>query len=263
MSKRTPKRSSGARTLLEDQLDAAVADRLGVAGIDPLAGDPLAQLDHVFTFVAVLGQLLAAHASDDRGGEAIDLTAGVVDVELALHLVSGGLEQADQGVAVGRVATAADVQRAGRVGGDELDQDALGRGRRRRAETRSPAAARLTIARRYHSSARKRLTKPGPATSIRSTVSGPSCSLELDGEPGGDVARVFAQRRGEQHRRVGAVVAQLRLGRPFQRRLRTGRLAVAQRQGGAVHRGAELGDRIGGGSHRAHRMEGGATLRVT
>ena len=54
------------------------------------------------------------------------------------------------------------------------------------------------------------------------------------GEPGGDVARVFAERRGEQHRRVGAVVAQLRLRRAVEGRLGAGRLAVAQGAGGRL-----------------------------
>ena len=46
----------------------------------------------------------------------------------------GRPQQADQDVAVGGVAAAADVQGAGRVGGDVLDQDALRAGDRRRAE---------------------------------------------------------------------------------------------------------------------------------
>ncbi len=134
MSKRTPKRSSVPRTFSRISSTPRLPIASRSSGVDPLAGDPLAQLDHVVAVVAVLGRLLAAHAGGDRGGEAVDLATGVVDVELALHLVPGRLQQADQGVAVGGVAAAADVQRPGRVGGDELDQDALGRVGRRRAE---------------------------------------------------------------------------------------------------------------------------------
>ena len=72
----------------------------------------------------------------------VDLATGVVDVVLALDLVPDCLEQADERVAVGGVAAAADVERAGRVGRDELDQDALGRLDGRRAEPRRRRQAR-------------------------------------------------------------------------------------------------------------------------
>ena len=188
----------------------------------------------VVAAVAVLGRLLAAHAGGDRGGEALDLTAGVVDVELALHLVPDRLEQADQRIAVGGVATAADVQRPGRVGGDELDQHALACRARLRAE---PLACR--------SEARHRPPIPlvgeeevdearaGDLDALDRVLA--ELLAQLGREPGGDVARVFAQRRREQHRRVGAVVAELGLGRALQRRLGLGRLAAAQGAGGAVH----------------------------
>ena len=193
----------GAAHVLEDQLDAAAADRLEIVRSDPLAGDLLAQPDHVVAAVAVLGRLLAAHAGGDRGGEAFDLATGVVDVELALHLVPRRLQQADQGVAVGGVAAAADVQRPGRVGGDELDQDALGRIGRRRSEPLA-GAARLTIARRYHSSARKKLMNPGPATSIRSTVPSPSWAPSCS-------ARRAATSRGFSPRGAASSIAALEL----------------------------------------------------
>ncbi len=128
------------------------------------------QLDHVLALVAVLGRLLAAHPGGDRAGEVGDLGPGVVDVVLALDLVADRRQQPHHRVAVGRPAAAADVQRAGRVGGDELDQDPF-RGRRSGpGRGRRPAASRTASARRYQASARKRLTKPGPATSTRSRL---------------------------------------------------------------------------------------------
>ncbi len=120
--------------LLQHQLDPAAADGLAVGGVDALGGDPPPQLDDVLAFVAVRRQLGAGHTGDDRVGEAVDLAAAVVDVVLALDLVADRLQQADEGVAIGRVAAAADVQRPGRVGGDELDQDPLRVGGRGRAE---------------------------------------------------------------------------------------------------------------------------------
>ena len=66
---------------------------------------------------------LAARAGLHRGAEELRLRAVVVDVELAMDVVPAEGQQARDGVAVGRVARAADVDRTGRVGADELDVD--------------------------------------------------------------------------------------------------------------------------------------------
>ena len=64
-----------------------------------------------------------------RAGEAVDLGAVVVEVVLAGDLGAAGLQQPGQRVADRRPAHAADVDRPGGVGGDELEVDALaGRG---------------------------------------------------------------------------------------------------------------------------------------
>ena len=67
-------------------------------------------------------------------------------------------------------------------------------------------------------------------------------ALQLGLQLLGHGARVVAQRTGKQHRRVGAVVAQLRLRRPVERGRRLGALAVAQGPGGPVDGAAQLGD---------------------
>ena len=53
----------------------------------------------------------------------VDLDAGVVDVELARHLVPAPFEERGDAVAQGGAAAVPDVQGAGRVGGDELHVD--------------------------------------------------------------------------------------------------------------------------------------------
>ena len=244
-----PEALEGGAHALEDELDGAHADRLGVGGVDPLGGDLLGQVGDVLAAVAVLGRLPAGHPGRDREREALDLAAGVVDVVLAPDLVADRLEQPHQGVAVGGVAAAADVQRAGRVGGDELDQDPLGRGGRRRAEV----LARL-------GEALHRAPVPGVGEEevdeagagdldpLDAAALAAELALELGPEAAGDVARVFAERRREQHRRVGAVVAELGLRRPVERRLGAAGLALAQGAGGLAHRRSQLGDRIG--AHR-------------
>ena len=54
-----------------------------------------------------------------------DLSAGVVDVVLALDIAAGGGEHGGEGVAEHCAASVADLERPGGVGGDEFDLDAL------------------------------------------------------------------------------------------------------------------------------------------
>ena len=171
------------------------AERLAVGGVEPLGGDPLGQLGHVLALVAVLGRLLAGHPGGDRVGEAADLAAGVVDVELALDLVADRLQQPHEGVAVGGVATAADVQRAGRVGGDELDQDPLGRRGRRRAEVlagRDQRGQRAPVP----GVGEEEVDEAGAGDLDPVEAAGAAeVALELAPQALGDGARVVAQRR--------------------------------------------------------------------
>ena len=61
----------------------------------------------------------------DRGTEQVHLVAAVVDVELARHLGAGCLQHPGDGVADHGPAGVAEVDRAGRVRGDELHVDPL------------------------------------------------------------------------------------------------------------------------------------------
>ena len=63
-------------------------------------------------------------AQPDARREDLHLPAGVVDVVLALHREAGGVEQVRERGAEGGVSAVADVQRAGRVRRDELDDHA-------------------------------------------------------------------------------------------------------------------------------------------
>ena len=64
-----------------------------------------------------------ADPSPQALGHAVDLDAGVVDVELARDRVAGPLEQRGDRIAQRGAATVADVERARGIGGDELDVD--------------------------------------------------------------------------------------------------------------------------------------------
>ena len=133
----------------------------------------------VRTPIAVLRWLLAAPHRLDRRPEPLHLRARVVVVVLALDLVPGEREQAGERVAVGAVASRRDRNRAGRVRGDHLDLDTLTFARRAPAPYASPSSRISASADENHSSRRKRLTKPGPATSARSTTSRPAAACAI------------------------------------------------------------------------------------
>ena len=135
-------------------VEAARGGELAVVGLDRLAGPEVGgDVGDVVAVVGVLGPARIARRQAgepglDRGGEGGDLHAGVVVIELAHDLPALGLEQVADRVAEGRLAGVADVQRAGRIGGDELDQHRRRRIGRLQAERvpRSPGSRRRRAA---------------------------------------------------------------------------------------------------------------------
>ena len=83
------------------------------------------ELADVVPLVAVLRRLLPTPDRLHRRAKELHLRAGIVVVVLALDLVPAQLEQARDRVADPAVPRRGDGERAGRVGGDHLDQDAL------------------------------------------------------------------------------------------------------------------------------------------
>ena len=185
-SPRTCRASAGARRRAARSRSAAPTSRSGCGSARASSsiclriaatGSPgtLRELRDVVAVVAVLRRLLPTPHRVDRRAEAVHLRARVVVVVLALDLVARELEQPRDGVAVRAVPRRRDGDRPGRVRRHHLDLHALRRlapSRRRSPRRRrgSPAAPRAN-----HASVRKRLTKPGPATSARST-SGSACA---------------------------------------------------------------------------------------
>ena len=95
-------------------------------------GEGLGVVDDILALVAVLGEGHGLLALIDlqvpgfqRGPELVDLVAGVVDVELPLHGVAGGLQHRGQGVPQHPAPGVADVHGPGGVGRDELHQHPL------------------------------------------------------------------------------------------------------------------------------------------
>ena len=87
--------------------------------------DTLGDFVDVRALVAVDRGFLAVGRGDERLGEAVDLLAVVVEVVFAHHLGAVGLEHAGHGIADGSPTGAADVNRTGGVGGDELEIQGL------------------------------------------------------------------------------------------------------------------------------------------
>ena len=117
----------------EHQVDADRAERLahlvvGQAQRVGLLGEHLGgDVFDVVAGVAVVGRGFALGGGDQRVGEPVDLGAVVVEVVLAHDLGALGGQQPAERVADGGPAGAADVDRPGRVGGDELQVDVRGR----------------------------------------------------------------------------------------------------------------------------------------
>ena len=197
------------------RLDPAPGDLIEIARVDARRGQLLRQLGDVFALVALVGRLPPPHAGRDRLREAAHLPAGVVQVVLPLDPVAGEGKEAGQRVAVARVTALGRGQRPGRVGGDELDQDPLGPLGRPAAEgiagveQGGEALAVPAIGQKDVDEARAGDLDPVDAPAQQ--------AVELLAQALGDLPRLEAARRGEQHRGVGRVVAQLRIRRPLER----------------------------------------------
>ncbi len=94
------------------------------------------------------------------------------------------------------MAAAADVQRPGRVGGDELDQDRARARRSGRGPRSLAGSARRAIARAVPGVGEEEVdeARAGDLDPL-DAVADAELALELGAEPGGDVARAFAERR--------------------------------------------------------------------
>ena len=154
-----------------------------------------------------------------RQPEDVHLAPGIIDVILARHVPAGEAQQVRQGRAIGGTAPVADVQRAGRVGGNVLYLHLLPA-----AELRAPEL----VARDQHGADDVDLgprierevdeSRPrhlGPADQPR--------SRQLGQQQPGDFARILPQRLGQLHRQVGGEIAMRRVARSFNVDRRVGR----------------------------------------
>ena len=161
----------------------------------------LGDRNQVLALVTLLVRLFAPRPGQQRPAEVVHLRARVVEVVLAHDVVPGEREQPGEAVAVRRVAAGRDRQRAGGVGGHELDVDLeplrsgaasesglerrldrLRVPRRRRAQVEEARAGDL-------GAGHPRARRGGRAQGLRDLARG---AAERPGEPQRERARVVA-----------------------------------------------------------------------
>ncbi len=150
-------------------------------------------------------------AKPSRQREDIHLAAGIVDVELTLHVEAGCCEHIGETGAERRAAAVADMQRPGGVGGNELDLNFLA--------LAGIAAAKICAKRedvRHHRlpgfGFEKKIDEPGAGDLRLGDV---GRRRQRRDQRGGDLARVALQRLRKLQCDVASVVTVLRLFRAF------------------------------------------------
>lgn len=167
-----------------------------------LGNDLRRQIDDVAAVVAVLrGRLPHSRIGDGRP-EVVHLHATVVDIELTGDLSPGGLQDPSDGVADGGPTGVTEVERTGRVGGDELDVEAT---------SLQPVRGSVVSGCLYDATRHVALGGGGDFE-VEKTRSGNVCaldagnSLELCGDGFGQLPRRDPRLLGQLHGDVGGIV---------------------------------------------------------
>ena len=222
--------------------DIGKTHRIGGLG-QYLRGD----IADIGTGVTVFGRWLTFDRGDQRVDEAIDLGAVVIEVVLAHHCCTLGGQQPAQCVADGGPPGAADVNRAGRVGRDELEVDVLPVEQTR---TTVIGAGRHDIG-HHHALSRcldPQIDESGPGYLRRGDCIGVG---ECGDQPARELARVRAGLLAHLQREIGRIISVLGVARTLD--------GDRLRQCGGVeavfdqHRGGGAAQQLGeiGGGHGA------------
>jgi hypothetical protein len=179
---------------------------------------PAGQLGDVLAVVGVVGKHHVAPevllvADPDAPGEPVDLGAGVVVVVLPVHLPPGPGQQLGDGVAEGGLAAVADVERPGRVGGDELDVHRLAGAVLRAAVVSVPLQ---DVGERAGHGALGQPEVDEPGTRHLDRVDAECAGVDPLGDLLGDLPRSASQDAGEGHGHVGGPVAVVGIAGTFQ-----------------------------------------------
>ena len=174
-------------------------DAVGLGFVDDALGD----LVDVGALVAVDRGFLAVGRGDERLGEAVDLLAVVVEVVFAHHLGAVGLKHAGHGIADGRPAGAADVDRAGRIGGYEFEVQGLA----------GQVVVLAVVAAGFEHGVHHCGRGCGVERDVDEAGAGHFHGLDavgigqFDGEQFGEITRLHAGLLGQLHGRVGRPIA--------------------------------------------------------
>ena len=122
----------------------------------------------VFGHRHVLAERLGV-ARKERLVKGTHAAAGVVDIVLALDVIAGGLQHRGDGIAQHGVARRADVQRAGGIGADVFDLHRCAVRRGRSLPTVRIGCKSASTWASSQASSRRKLRKPGAATSVAPT----------------------------------------------------------------------------------------------
>ncbi|GBC91349.1 hypothetical protein HRbin14_02117 [bacterium HR14] len=182
--------------------------------------NPAGDIDHIFPEVTVFGhfsrfalQLAVARPHGER--EVADLRGvlAIVDIEFALHLIAVRFEDSCEGVANRRVAPVPQRQGTSGVRAHELNQRAFARadlgfaiplvfGKDMAHDLPCPTGAQVEV----QKACARNLHALHPLFSLRGQVGTEVC---------GNLAGIAPQQARQRHRRVGGVVAKLRVARHF------------------------------------------------
>ena len=202
-----------------------------LGGIDRVLSHQVHELLNVCTPVAVLGNRLIPCHSDHRLAELTHLRAGVVDVELTLHLVTAVFKKTGQSVTVGGIAGMTHVHRPGRVGGHELDQNPLARQIPAGIERR-PRGKHIGESRDQPRVGEKQVEKsrPGNLESLKARA-----EPRLQGTPEklGNLAGGGVEASRQEQGGIGRVVPEIRARRTLE-----GDVPTSRNRGGHIRRGA-------------------------
>ena len=218
-------------------------------------GKALGVGDDVLALVAVLGEghgLLALVQLQvpglQRGAELVHLVARVVDVELPLHLVAGGLQHRGQSVAQHAAPGVADVHGPGGVGGDELHQHPLALPGVRGA-IGSPQRMDVLEHLAVEAGVVGKVQKARPGNLARGEIGGGQIQVFLDGL--GDFLGGHAEGAGPGHSGVAGPVAVRAVGGDLQLDFRQGGLGqLAGVDGRLDGLGQSLAQLGGGGADK-------------
>ena len=189
-----------------------------------------------------------------RAGENIDLRAGVVDVILALDLEPGLGQQRRERVADDSAPAVADMHWPGRVGRDEFDIDPLAAADWRIAKTGAGAQDRAQLCVPdfgRQGDVQKPRTRRCDGQAAAAVIPGDQLApVQRSADPFRQRHRVFPDRAGQHHRRIGGEIAMGGIARRLDRDprqvepLRQRALAIKIVERGQ-HEAADIAENIG------------------